>query len=186
MVSEATEQIEVDNEDGKEKLEGTIEPKNEKMDEQEERNMPEKQNESDVESQSSFEISVTVHTHATEAPESDSSAAIEREGSDSNAKNEETPSSTTAEDEKPGTSSNYVDPEEDERTANAVPDSCENQIPVNSSMDITEDKVSTRKDVGAVVEMKDVKTVNSSDESSVSVEMDVTDMASEESYQTSF
>jgi hypothetical protein len=165
VVSEASEEIEqtgggkVDKEDAKE----ITVKENEKVEEKEEGNEREK-DESDVQSQSSFEISVTVHTTKTE-------------GTDITAKGKE----------------NESDVEKSEPVENVAPAP---EIPA-SAMDVvtsagqetrvteTDEKQSqipgyaASADPSVVVEMNDVK-------SSVAVEIDVTDTASEDFHQTSF
>jgi hypothetical protein len=164
VVSEASEEIEqtgggkVDKEDAKE----ITVKENENVEENEEGNEREK-DESDVQSQSSFEISVTVHTTKTE-------------GTDITAKGKE----------------NESDVEKSEPVENVAPAP---EIP-SSAMDVatsagqervieTDGKQSqipgyaASADSSVVVEMNDVK-------SSVAVEIDVTDTASEDFHQTSF
>lgn len=174
------EKQKVDEDDGKEITE--MEKENEKVEESMEED---EQKQEDVASQSSFEISVTVHTKTFAATELNESRA-EIDHSDGAIKRSLPP---TTEADQPGTSSSYSRLEEEATTQGGQHDN-HTTDQITGSMDITEDKranvtASTATDTDVVIEMKDVG-MSLHSESSTSVEIDVTDMTSEDANQTSF
>jgi hypothetical protein len=166
VVSTASEEIEqtgggkVDKEDAKE----NTGKENEKVEEKEEGNERE-QDESDAQSQSSFEISVTVHTTKTEGTDITAKGKENESGKD--VEKSESAENVTPAPEIPSSAMDVATSAGQERVIET--DEKQSQIPGYAAS----------ADSSVVVEMNDVK-------SSVAVEIDVTDTASEDFHQTSF
>ena len=160
-----------------------IEHENEKLEESMEKN---EQKQEDVTSQSSFEITVTVHTKKCTDAELNKSSA-ETDNSDSTTESLSPPVMVEA--NQPGTFSSYSGLEKHAATQGGQNDN-HTTDQITKSMDITEDKrenvpAPSATDTGVVIEMEEVG-MSLHSECSTSVEIDVTDMTSAHVNNTSF